>query len=44
MTSDMTPLMQMILDKVPAPEVNIDGPLQLKSVLLIAIVMWELLE
>ena len=30
MTSDMTPLMQMILDKVPAPEVNIDGPLQLQ--------------
>ena len=26
----MKPLMQMILDKVPAPEVNIDGPLQLQ--------------
>ena len=30
MTDDMTPLMQMILDKVPAPEVNVDGPLQLQ--------------
>ena len=30
MTDDMTPLLQMILDKVPAPEVNIDGPLQLQ--------------
>ena len=30
MTSDMTTLMQMILDKVPAPEVNINGPLQLQ--------------
>jgi GTP-binding protein len=30
MSSDMTPLMQMILDKVPSPEVNIDGPLQLQ--------------
>jgi len=30
MTSDMTPLMQMILDKVPSPEVNIDGPLRLQ--------------
>jgi GTP-binding protein len=30
MTSDMTPLMQMILDKVPSPEVNQDGPLQLQ--------------
>jgi GTP-binding protein len=30
MTSDMTPLMQMILDKVPSPGVNQDGPLQLQ--------------
>jgi len=30
MTEDMKPLMQMILDKVPAPEVNIEGPLQLQ--------------
>jgi GTP-binding protein len=30
MTLDMTTLMQMILDKVPAPEVNINGPLQLQ--------------
>ena len=31
MTSDMTPLMQMILDKVPSPGVNQDGPLQLQT-------------
>ena len=30
MTEDMTPLMEMILDKVPAPEVKKDGPLQLQ--------------
>jgi GTP-binding protein len=30
MTTDMTPLMQMILDKVPSPEVNKDGPLRLQ--------------
>ena len=30
MTEDMKPLMQMILDKVPSPEVNIEGPLQLQ--------------
>ena len=30
MTKDMTPLIQMILDKVPAPEVKKDGPLQLQ--------------
>ena len=30
MTEDMKPLMQMILDKVPSPEVNIKGPLQLQ--------------
>ena len=30
MTVDMTPLLQMILDKVPAPEVNVDGPFQLQ--------------
>ncbi len=30
MTQDMTPLIQMILDKVPAPEVKKDGPLQLQ--------------
>ena len=30
MSDDMTPLLQMILDKVPASEVNIDGPLQLQ--------------
>ena len=30
MNDDMTPLLQMILDKVPAPEVNVDGPLQLQ--------------
>ena len=30
MSTDMTPLMQMILDKVPAPEVNKDGPLRLQ--------------
>ena len=30
MTTDMTPLMQMIIDKVPSPEVNKDGPLRLQ--------------
>ena len=30
MSSDMKPLMDMILEKVPAPEVNVDGPLQLQ--------------
>ncbi len=30
MSLNMTPLMQMILDKVPAPEVNKDGPLRLQ--------------
>ena len=30
MTTDMTPLLEMILEKVSAPEVNIDGPLQLQ--------------
>ena len=30
MTLNMTPLMQMILDKVPSPQVNKDGPLQLQ--------------
>ena len=30
MTDDMTPLIQMIVDKVPAPEVKKDGPLQLQ--------------
>jgi GTP-binding protein len=30
MTSDMKPLLEMILEKVPAPEVNIDGPFQLQ--------------
>ncbi|MDA8884564.1 translational GTPase TypA [Gammaproteobacteria bacterium] len=30
MTEDMIPLLRMILDKVSAPEVNIDGPLQLQ--------------
>jgi GTP-binding protein len=30
MTEDMTPLIEMILDKVPAPEVEKDGPLQLQ--------------
>jgi len=30
MTGDMTPLIEMILDKVPAPEVKKDGPLQLQ--------------
>ena len=30
MNDDMTPLLQMILDKVPAPEVNVNGPLQLQ--------------
>ena len=30
MTQDMTPLIQMILDKVPAPAVKKDGPLQLQ--------------
>ena len=30
MTEDMTPLLEMILSKVSAPEVNIDGPLQLQ--------------
>ena len=30
MNDDMTPLLQMILDKVPAPEVNVDGTLQLQ--------------
>jgi GTP-binding protein len=30
MTTDLTPLMQMILDKVPSPEVNKDGPLRLQ--------------
>lgn len=30
MKEDMTPLIEMILDKVPAPEVKKDGPLQLQ--------------
>ena len=30
MTTDMTPLLEMILEKVSAPEVNVDGPLQLQ--------------
>ena len=30
MSYDMRPLMEMILDKVPMPEVNIEGPLQLQ--------------
>jgi len=30
MTEDMTPLIEMILEKVPAPEVKKDGPLQLQ--------------
>jgi GTP-binding protein len=30
MTKDMTPLLEMILEKVSAPEVNVDGPLQLQ--------------
>ena len=30
MTQDMTPLIEMILNKVPAPEVKKDGPLQLQ--------------
>jgi GTP-binding protein len=30
MSKNMKPLMQMILEKVPAPEVNVDGPLQLQ--------------
>jgi GTP-binding protein len=30
MTEGMTPLIEMILDKVPAPEVKKDGPLQLQ--------------
>ena len=30
MSSDMKPLMEMILDKAPIPEVNIEGPLQLQ--------------
>ena len=30
MSSNMKPLMDMILEKVPAPEVNVDGPLQLQ--------------
>ena len=30
MSKDMTPLIEMILDKVPAPEVEKDGPLQLQ--------------
>ena len=30
MTLDMTPLIEMIIDKVPAPQVNKDGPLQLQ--------------
>ena len=29
-TTDMTPLLEMILKKVSAPEVNVDGPLQLQ--------------
>ena len=30
MSSDMTPLINMIIEKVPSPEVKIDGPLQLQ--------------
>jgi len=30
MSSNMTPLMEMIIDKVPEPKVNKDGPLQLQ--------------
>lgn len=30
MATDMTPLFQTVIDKVPAPEVNSDGPLQMQ--------------
>ncbi|WP_159269216.1 translational GTPase TypA [Zhongshania aliphaticivorans] len=30
MAEDMTPLFQMIVDKVPTPEVDVDGPLQMQ--------------
>ena len=30
LADDMTPLFEMIVDKVPAPEVDIDGPLQMQ--------------
>jgi GTP-binding protein len=30
MSEDMTPLFQTVVDKVPAPEVNSDGPLQMQ--------------
>ncbi|MBN2647689.1 MAG: translational GTPase TypA [Thiotrichales bacterium] len=29
---DMTPIFQTVLDKVPAPEVDVDGPLQLQCI------------
>ncbi len=30
MADDMTPLLEMIIDQVPAPDVSIDGPLQMQ--------------
>ncbi len=30
MQEDMTPMLDLIIDKVPAPEVNVDGPLQMQ--------------
>ncbi|WP_374964845.1 translational GTPase TypA [Spongiibacter tropicus] len=30
LAEDMTPLFEMIVDKVPAPEVDVDGPLQMQ--------------
>ncbi|MEM8497868.1 MAG: translational GTPase TypA [Pseudomonadota bacterium] len=30
MADDMTPLLEMIIDQVPAPEVSVDGPLQMQ--------------
>ncbi|MFK7731133.1 MAG: translational GTPase TypA [Pseudomonadales bacterium] len=30
MAEDMTPLLEMIIDQVPAPDVSIDGPLQMQ--------------
>ena len=30
MADDMTPLYQAIVDRVPAPDVDLDGPLQMQ--------------
>ena len=40
----MHPLFDMIIDKVPSPDADIDNPFQLQEVRLIVIAMLESLE